>query len=85
MSIHRRFFGRHFFFEQGLADWKLYYKIRNMVWLKRRQSGDLRAMAMAMSYAFAAMWIDGPERLPLVWEAAKDGWRGRLGKWANQR
>jgi GT2 family glycosyltransferase len=72
--------GKHFFFERGLADWKLYYKIRNMVWLKRRQSGGMRALAMALTYALAASWIDGPHRLPLIWEAARDGWRERLGR-----
>jgi rhamnopyranosyl-N-acetylglucosaminyl-diphospho-decaprenol beta-1,3/1,4-galactofuranosyltransferase len=77
--VHLRFLGRHFFFERGLADWKLYYKVRNMVWLKRRQSGDLRAIAMAISYGLAAMWFDGARRLPLVWRATRDGWRGKLG------
>ena len=79
--IHWRLLGKHFFFERGLADWKLYYKVRNMVWLKRRQSGGLGAIAMALAYALAATWIDGPKRLPLISEAAKDGWSGRLGKW----
>ena len=75
-----RFFGKNLFFERGLPDWKLYYKIRNMVWLKRRQSGNLRAFAMALAYALATSWIDGAKRLPLVWEAARDGWRGKLGR-----
>jgi rhamnopyranosyl-N-acetylglucosaminyl-diphospho-decaprenol beta-1,3/1,4-galactofuranosyltransferase len=79
--VHWRFLGKNFFFERGLADWKLFYKVRNMVWLKRRQSGGLRAVAMALTYAVASAWIDGPRRLPLVWEAAGNGWRGRLGKW----
>lgn len=79
--VHRRFLGKNFFFERGLADWKLYYKVRNMVWLKRRQSGGLRALAIAVTYALAASWFDGIQRLPLVWSAAHDGWRGRLGKW----
>jgi GT2 family glycosyltransferase len=76
-----RFFGKNLFFERGLPDWKLYYKIRNMVWLKRRQSGNLRAFAMALAYALATSRIDGARRLPVVWEAARDGWRGKLGKW----
>lgn len=79
--VHWRFLGKNFFFESGLADWKLYYKVRNMVWLKRHQSGGLRALAMALTYAVASVWIDGPRRLPLVWEAAGNGWRGKLGKW----
>jgi rhamnopyranosyl-N-acetylglucosaminyl-diphospho-decaprenol beta-1,3/1,4-galactofuranosyltransferase len=83
--VHWRFLGKNFFFERSLADWKLYYKIRNMVWLKRRQSGDLRAIAMGLTYALATAWIDGPGRLSLVWTAAKDGWQGRLGKWEGHK
>jgi len=64
-----------------LSDWKLYYKIRNMVWLKRRQSGNVRALAMAILYALAAIWFDHGLRVGVVWEAARDGWQGRLGKW----
>ena len=74
-------FGKNLFIERALTDWKLYYKTRNMVWLKRRQSGNLGAIAMAAAYAIAVSWIDGPSRLPLVWSAARDGWRGRLGRW----
>jgi rhamnopyranosyl-N-acetylglucosaminyl-diphospho-decaprenol beta-1,3/1,4-galactofuranosyltransferase len=76
-----RLLGRTIFFEEGLADWKLHYKIRNMVWLKVRQSGWLGAIAMATAYAFVAMRIDGVRRLPLVVEASRDGLVGRLGKW----
>lgn len=79
--VHWRFFGKSFFFERGLADWKLYYKVRNMVWLKRQQAGNLRALAIALTYALASAWIDGPRRLPLIGSAVRDGWTGRLGKW----
>ncbi|KAB2641011.1 MAG: glycosyltransferase, partial [Verrucomicrobia bacterium] len=78
--IHWRIFGKSLFFEAGLADWKLYYKVRNMVWLKRQQAGDLRAISMAAAYGLAATIIDGPSRLPLLWRAIGDGWQGRLGK-----
>ena len=76
-----RLLGKRFFFERGLADWKLYYKVRNMVWLKRRQAGRLKAAAMAVAYAAATVWLDGPRRLALVWRAACDGWQDKLGKW----
>lgn len=79
--VHWRLLGKNLFFERGLADWKLYYKVRNMVWLKRRQAGALPAIAMALAYALATAWIDSPRRLPLILEAAGNGWRGRLGKW----
>jgi GT2 family glycosyltransferase len=80
--VHWRILGRNFFFERGLADWKLYYKVRNMVWLKRSEAEDVRALALAFTYAIAAGWIDGPKRLALVWRAARAGWSGRLGKWS---
>jgi GT2 family glycosyltransferase len=83
--VHWRFLGKNFFFERGLADWKLYYKVRNMVWLKRRQAGSLRAIALALTYALASVGIDSPRRLPLIWRSVRDGWRGRLGKWGKNR
>lgn len=76
-----RFLGKSFFFEPNLADWKLYYKIRNMVWLKKHQQSPLHAALIALCYAYASATIDGSERLPLVWQAARDGWQGRLGRW----
>lgn len=78
--VHWKLMGKNFFFERGLADWKLYYKVRNMVWLKRRQDGAVRAVKMAASYVVAAVMLDGPRRVPLLWRAIRDGWRGRLGK-----
>lgn len=78
--VHWQLFGKSFFFERGLADWKLYYKIRNMVWLKRRQAGDLAAVKMAIAYSLAAVALDGPQRIPLLRRAIRDGWRGTLGK-----
>lgn len=78
--IRWHFFGKCLFYERGLADWKLYYKIRNMVWIKRTQSGTPHAIMLATAYALAAARIDGIRRLPLVWKAVSDGWNGRLGK-----
>jgi GT2 family glycosyltransferase len=73
--VHLSLLGKHFFFERGLADWKLHYKVRNMVWLKRRQSGPLHAIAMALVYAFAAAMLDGPSRILLVMRASWAGWK----------
>ncbi len=78
--VYWKFLGKNFFFEHGLADWKLYYKVRNMVWLKRRQSGNWRALLIATAYVFAAVIIDGPQRVPLLRRAIRDGWCGRLGR-----
>ncbi|MGL4401394.1 MAG: glycosyltransferase [Luteolibacter sp.] len=78
--LHWKFLGKGFFFERGLLDWKLYYKVRNMVWFKRRQSGISRAILMATAYAGTAIVIDGPHRIPLLWRAIRDGWNGKLGR-----
>jgi GT2 family glycosyltransferase len=78
--VHCKLFGKNFFFERGLAEWKLYYKVRNMVWLKRRQSNDTRAVSMAICYGLAACILDGSKRLPILRRAILDGWNGRLGK-----
>lgn len=81
--VHWQIFGKHFFYEPDLENWKLYYKVRNMVWLKRKQSGGFSSMKMAVTYLIAAILIDGPGRVFLVWKAVKDGWKGRLGKLAD--
>lgn len=74
------FLGKSFFFEKKLSDWKFYYKLRNMVWLKRRQSGPSKAILIAVTYTLFALWFDGPSRMPLAWRATADGWRGILGR-----
>ncbi len=78
--VHWSIFGKSFFLERGLADWKLYYKVRNMVWLKKLQRGRKNAFAMAATYFLGVMIIDGPQRIPLVCRAIYHGWNGRLGK-----
>ncbi len=77
-------FGKRLFLERGLADWKLYYKVRNMVWLKKCQGGAGTALAMALAYAWGIGREDGLHRLSLWWEAVRDGWAGRLGRWRRQ-
>lgn len=74
------FLGKRLFFEKGLPDWKLHYKVRNMVWLKRQQSGGTKAILTTLAYAIAAVRFDGPSRLPLVFKASLEGWRGMLGR-----
>lgn len=75
------FLGKRLYLERGLADWKLYYKVRNMVWLKLRQKGWLHCIAMASAYLFVIARIEGIRRVPLVIAAVRDGLIGRLGKW----
>ena len=79
--VHWELFGRNFFIERHLVDWKLYYKIRNMVWLKRQQAGKPAAIIMAAAYAMALFRIEGSHRLGLIYRASVDGWRGKLGRW----
>lgn len=74
------FLGKRLCFEKSLPDWKLHYKVRNMVWLKRQQSGGTKAILTALAYALAAVRFDGPSRLPLVFKASLEGWRGKLGR-----
>jgi GT2 family glycosyltransferase len=72
--------GKRLFLEKGLAPWKLYYRVRNMVWLKKRQSGSRGAAAMALAYGVALATTEGRATLGTWWTAARDGWRGRLGR-----
>jgi rhamnopyranosyl-N-acetylglucosaminyl-diphospho-decaprenol beta-1,3/1,4-galactofuranosyltransferase len=78
--VQLQFIGRRFFFEKGLADWKLYYKVRNMVWLKRQQAGDFKAVSIALTYLVAALVFEGPRCISILRRAIYDGWIGKLGK-----
>lgn len=77
-----RFLRHRLFVEKGLRGWKLYYKVRNMVWLKRRQSGLIGGCAMAVAYGMALVTHEGLAKgvLETWWRAVKDGLAGRLGK-----
>lgn len=74
--------GRSFFYEPGISGWKLYYKVRNMVWLRRRQRGRVSAAGVAMMYGMAIARYEGC--LPRVWKSwwhgVRDGFTGRLGR-----
>jgi rhamnopyranosyl-N-acetylglucosaminyl-diphospho-decaprenol beta-1,3/1,4-galactofuranosyltransferase len=77
--IHWSISGRNFFIEKGLPDWKLYYKVRNMVWLKCRQGGLLGALAMAAAYILGVLATDGIGRLKILLMAVRDGFTSKLG------
>ncbi len=77
--VHWRFGGKNLFLEKGLADWKLYYKVRNMVWLKRKQGGIFRALAIALAYVAGIVQIDGASRVKILLRAIFDGLRSKLG------
>lgn len=77
-----RFFGHRLFIEKGLRGWKLYYKVRNMVWLKKRQSGLIGGWGMAAAYGMALLTNEGFDRDILgTWcRAVRDGLAARLGQ-----
>ena len=77
--IHWKFLGRSLFLERDLADAKLYYKVRNMVWLKRKQAGTFEAALMALAYLGGISLLDGLQRLPLLWHSIRHAFQGRLG------
>lgn len=74
------FFGKRLYIEPNLASWKLYYKIRNMVWLKMQQHGLFGALSMALAYAWGLSRVDGAHRLGEWCIAMRDGLRGKLGR-----
>lgn len=78
--VHWRLAGKAFFFEPGLSDWKLHYKVRNTVWLKKRESGAAKAALTAAAYLIAVVRWDGFAGIPVVLRAVRDGWFGRLGR-----
>jgi len=78
--IEWKLFRRRLFLERGLPDWKLYYKVRNMVWLKKRQSGRIGALLVAVAYGLAVVRVEGATSLRVWWVACHDGWRDILGR-----
>jgi GT2 family glycosyltransferase len=80
-------FGKHLFYEPGLAPWKTYYTIRNRAWLRIRYSGSrLAGIAKALAYvglnAIFAVALDDRKliRLGTIMAGGKDALAGRLGK-----
>jgi len=79
---HWKFRNWHFMLERGISDWKLYYKVRNMIWLKRQQTGFMKALLMTFAYLLTVSLMEkGRNRLHVLFHAARDGWNGKLGKW----
>ncbi len=74
--------GRKLYLEPGLAEPKLYYKVRNMVWVKRREGGLPAALAIAAAYALGLARTDAmsPRRWRTFRLALADGLKGRLGR-----
>ncbi len=68
--------------EHNLQGDKLYYRIRNMLWIKRDESGPLWSMLLAAGYLFLLLRSFRPLRpaLQVFREAVLDAFAGRLGK-----
>jgi len=81
------FLGRKLFVEPDLPEWKLYYKVRNMVWIKRREAGLPGALAMAAAYAAGLVRVDQMDasRWRVFRRALADGLAGRLGRMAEKK
>lgn len=73
-------FDKHFFYEAGLVEWKVYYKVRNMVWLMNKRSGVSKGLMISLAYLLAVLRYDGMEKLPITCKAILHGWQGRLGR-----
>ena len=76
------FAGHTMVMERGLSGDKLYYRLRNTWWLTRRDQGTLEASLTALVNGLALARWETPAMawLPVWWEAARDAFRGRLGK-----
>jgi len=80
--LHLRMFGKNFFWESGLAEWKMYYQVRNAIWLKRLSNGFLWAAMIAIAHIAANVIFERWSwfRFSILAKACRDGWTGRLGK-----
>ncbi|MDB6080648.1 MAG: hypothetical protein JWO82_4395 [Akkermansiaceae bacterium] len=80
---HWRLMGKEFWFEPGLGGWKLYYEVRNNVWLQlNREHSAPRAVLIALLHA-AALLTHGPRSAATAgiwWSAVCDGFAGKLGR-----
>jgi rhamnopyranosyl-N-acetylglucosaminyl-diphospho-decaprenol beta-1,3/1,4-galactofuranosyltransferase len=68
--------------ENNLGADKLYYRIRNMVWIKGRESGKITAAILASGYFLLLLRWFRPFRPAsgIFIEAVRDAFTGRLGK-----
>ena len=77
-----RLFGKSFFWQPELADWKLYYQVRNAIWLKRHYLGAPAGAAVTLCHWLAEL-IGGEwslARWKILAKATADGWLDQLGR-----
>ncbi len=80
--LHRlEFAGCPVILESGLSSDKLYYRLRNLWWITRRDRGLFAAAFSVLLHGFAlARWENSIKSWLPVWcEAARDAFRNRLG------
>lgn len=68
--------------ERNLDENRLYYRIRNMLWIKRNESGALVSIILSAGYLILIITQIRPfwRSLKVFGEAAKDGFANRLGR-----
>jgi hypothetical protein len=68
--------------EHDLHDTNLYYRIRNMLWIKRNESGLFPSLLVASGYFYLLLRWFRPliPALKVFQEAAMDAYSDRLGK-----
>lgn len=73
--------GRELVLDRGLSGAKLYYRLRNAWWLKRRDENAASAMVLALGHVglLAKEGVLWKSRIQ-VCRAAADAWRGCLGR-----
>lgn len=76
-----RIAGKSVFWEPRLAEWKLYYKIRNLIWRKRKQGWSSGIAATLMCTLCIIRYERGRlSSLKVLFLATRDAWANRLGQ-----
>lgn len=75
------FLGYSVILESGLTGDKLYYRLRNTLWMIRRDRGLFESsMSMLLNWFALFCWEKSkPAWMPIWWEATRDAFQDRLG------
>jgi rhamnopyranosyl-N-acetylglucosaminyl-diphospho-decaprenol beta-1,3/1,4-galactofuranosyltransferase len=78
---HCRLFGREIVLEKNLTGDKLYYRLRNSLWMTRQENGGFAAFAESvLCFAALSCWRGLKfSWLPIWWQAQQDARANRLG------
>jgi len=75
-------FEKEFWYEPGLAAWKLYYEARNTIWIKRNNKEWIYAIGLTVAFILALIAY-GPRSVnhfKSLGNAIMDAWKDRLGR-----